>query len=390
LNNTNEEWKNMRKLILVKFAPEIFLKGLNRGKFEKKLKDNIKSVLTDLNYEFVEDSGRWFIYSDQMDMIIQKVKNVFGVMEVCIVTEVEATLEKIDEQALLEIKESSFKTFKVETNRANKDFKPNSMDVNRKVGAYILQNNEEVSVDVHNPECTINIEIRKMAYIYSKRIKAVGGLPYGMNGSTMLMLSGGIDSPVAGYMMARRGVEVNAVYYHSHPYTSERAKDKVKQLTNILKEYTGKLTLYVVSFTEIQMQIIEKCREDELTIIMRRFMMRLACVLAEKYNINSVSTGESIGQVASQTMEGLVVSDDVSDRPVFRPLVAMDKVDIIDVSRKIETYETSILPYEDCCTIFVPKHPKTKPRLVEIIKSESVLDIDKLVQNAIEGMEIYD
>ncbi|MGK0465885.1 MAG: thiamine biosynthesis protein ThiI [Clostridium sp.] len=390
MNNTNEEWKNMRKLILVKFAPEIFLKGLNRGKFEKKLKDNIKSVLTDLNYEFVEDSGRWFIYSDQMDMIIQKVKNVFGVMEVCIVTEVEATLEKIDEQALLEIKESSFKTFKVETNRANKDFKPNSMDVNRKVGAYILQNNEEVSVDVHNPECTINIEIRKMAYIYSKRIKAVGGLPYGMNGSTMLMLSGGIDSPVAGYMMARRGVEVNAVYYHSHPYTSERAKDKVKQLTNILKEYTGKLTLYVVSFTEIQMQIIEKCREDELTIIMRRFMMRLACVLAEKYNINSVSTGESIGQVASQTMEGLVVSDDVSDRPVFRPLVAMDKVDIIDVSRKIETYETSILPYEDCCTIFVPKHPKTKPRLVEIIKSESVLDIDKLVQNAIEGMEIYD
>jgi thiamine biosynthesis protein ThiI len=382
--------ENMRKLILVKFAPEIFLKGLNRGKFEKKLKDNIKSVLTDLNYEFVEDSGRWFIYSEQMDMIIEKVKNVFGIMEVCIVTEVEATLEKIEEQALLEIKESSFKTFKIETNRANKDFTPNSMSVNRKVGAYILHNNEEVSVDVHNPECTINIEIRKMAYIYAKRIKAVGGLPYGMNGSTMLMLSGGIDSPVAGYMMARRGVEVHAVYYHSHPYTSERAKDKVKQLTNILKEYTGKLILYVVPFTEIQMQIIEKCREDELTIIMRRFMMRLACALAEKYNINSVSTGESIGQVASQTMEGLVVSDDVSDRPVFRPLVAMDKVDIIDVSRKIETYETSILPYEDCCTIFVPKHPKTKPRLVEIIKSESVLDIDKLVQNAIEGMEIYD
>lgn len=380
----------MRKLILVKFAPEIFLKGLNRGKFEKKLKDNIKSVLTELNYEFVLDSGRWFIYSEQMDIIIEKVKNVFGVMEVCIVTEIEATLEKIEEQALLAIKESSFKTFKIETNRANKDFIPNSMDVNRKVGAYILQNNEEACVDVHNPECTINIEIRKMAYIYAKRIKAVGGLPYGMNGSTMLMLSGGIDSPVAGYMMARRGVEVHAVYYHSHPYTSERAKDKVKQLTNILKEYTGKLKLYVVSFTEIQMQIIEKCREDELTIIMRRFMMRLACALAEKFNINSVSTGESIGQVASQTMEGLVVSDDVSDRPVFRPLVAMDKVDIIDVSRKIETYETSILPYEDCCTIFVPKHPKTKPRLAEIIKSESVLDIDKLVQNAIEGMEIYD
>jgi len=379
----------MRKLILVKYAPEIFLKGLNRGKFEKKLKDNIKNVLIGLDYEFVEDQGRWFIYSEHMDKIIEKVKNVFGIMEVCVVTEIEATMENIEKQALLELAETSAKTFKVATNRANKNFSPNSLEISRKVGAYILRNNEVVSVDVHNPECTINVEIRTRAYIYAKRIKAVGGLPYGMNGSTMLMLSGGIDSPVAGYMMARRGVELHAVYYHSHPYTSERAKDKVKQLTNILKEYTGKLTLYVVPFTEIQMQIIEKCREDELTIIMRRFMMRLACSLAEKYGINSVTTGESIGQVASQTMEGLVVSDDVSDRPVFRPLVAMDKVDIMDVSRKIATYETSILPYEDCCTIFVPKHPKTKPRLVEIIKSESVLDIDTLVKKAIEDMEIY-
>jgi len=379
----------MKKLILVKFAPEIFLKGLNRGKFEKKLKDNIKNVIKDLNYEFIEDQGRWFIYSDVMDKIIEKVKNVFGVMEVCVVTQVEATLDNIEKQGLLELAGNPAKTFKIETNRANKSFTPGSMDVSRKVGAYILQNNENVNVDVHNPECIINVEIRTMAYIYSKRIKAVRGLPYGMNGSTMLMLSGGIDSPVAGYMMARRGVELHAVYYHSHPYTSERAKDKVKQLTSILKEYTGKLTLYVVPFTEIQMQIIEKCREDELTIIMRRFMMRLACALAEKYGINSVTTGESIGQVASQTMEGLVVSDDVSDRPVFRPLIAMDKVDIIDVSRQIDTYETSILPYEDCCTIFVPKHPKTKPRLIEIIKSESVLDIDALVERAILDMEIY-
>jgi tRNA uracil 4-sulfurtransferase len=379
----------MRKLILVKFAPEIFLKGLNRGKFEKKLKDNIKNAIKGLDYEFVEDQGRWFISSDVMDKIIEKVKNVFGVMEVCEVTQVEATMESIEKQALLELDANPAKTFKIETNRANKNFTPGSMDVSRKVGGYILKNNKNVNVDVHNPECFINVEIRNMAYIYSKRIMAVRGLPYGMNGSTMLMLSGGIDSPVAGYMMARRGVELHAVYYHSHPYTSERAKDKVKQLTNILKEYTGKLTLYVVPFTEIQMQIIEKCREDELTIIMRRFMMRLACALAEKYGINSVTTGESIGQVASQTMEGLVVSDDVSDRPVFRPLIAMDKVDIIDVSRQIATYETSILPYEDCCTIFVPKHPKTKPRLIEIIKSESVLDIDKLVEKAIEDMEIY-
>ncbi len=263
------------------------------------------------------------------------------------------------------------------------------MEVSREVGAYILENLDGITVDVKKPEFLLNIEIRKNAYVISKKVKAVGGLPYGINGSTMLMLSGGIDSPVAGYLMARRGVELHAVYYHSHPYTSERAKDKVKTLANILKNYTGKLNLYVVPFTDIQLEIIEKCREDELTIIMRRFMMRLACKLAEKYNINSVTTGESVGQVASQTMEALVVSDNCSDRPVFRPLIAMDKIDIMDIARDIDTYETSILPYEDCCTIFVPKHPKTKPRLDEIIKSESILDIDELVEKAIEGMEVY-
>ncbi|MPM82247.1 putative tRNA sulfurtransferase [bioreactor metagenome] len=263
------------------------------------------------------------------------------------------------------------------------------MEVSKEIGAYILKRLDSVSVNVKNPEFLVHIEIRNKSYVIAKKIKAVGGLPYGMNGSTMLMLSGGIDSPVAGYLMARRGVELNAVYYHSPPYTSERAKEKVKMLADILKGYTGNYNLYIVPFTDIQLQIIEKCREDELTIIMRRFMMRIACKLAEKFNVNSVTTGESVGQVASQTMEALVVSDDCSDRPVFRPLVAMDKVDIMDISRDINTYETSILPYEDCCTIFVPKHPKTKPRLTEIIKSESVLDIDKLVEEAIEKMEVY-
>ena len=210
-----------------------------------------------------------------------------------------------------------------------------------------------------------------------------------MNGSTMLMLSGGIDSPVAGYLMAKRGVELNCIYYHSHPYTSERAKDKVKDLAKILAKYTEKVNLFVVPFTEIQMEIIEKCREDELTIIMRRFMMRCACYLSEKRGIQSVSTGESIGQVASQTMEGLVVSSDVADRPVFRPLISMDKEDIIDIAKDIDTFETSILPYEDCCTIFVPKHPKTKPRVLEIRKSEEALDIDTLVEKAINEMEVY-
>jgi tRNA uracil 4-sulfurtransferase len=380
----------MRKLVLVKYAPEIFLKGLNRNKFEKQLKNNIKKVLECIEYEFVEDQGRWFIHSEEPEEIVDKVIKVFGIAEVCIVTEIEATMEEIRTQALEEIKGSNVQNFKVETNRANKSFPINSMDVCKDVGSYILNNIPDLKVKVTKPEFTVNVEIRERAYVYSKRIKAVGGLPYGMNGSTMLMLSGGIDSPVAGYMMARRGVELSCVYYHSHPYTSERAKEKVKQLAAILSNYTGSTKLYVVPFTDIQMSIIDKCREDELTIIMRRFMMRIACKLADKLNISSVTTGESIGQVASQTMEGLVVSTDLADRPVFRPLIAMDKVDIMDVSRKIGTYETSILPYEDCCTIFVPKHPKTKPVLEKMKKAEEVLDIDRLVDEAINNIETYE
>ncbi|MCY6369865.1 tRNA uracil 4-sulfurtransferase ThiI [Clostridium ganghwense] len=378
----------MRKLILIKYASEIFLKGLNKNKFEKKLQDNIKSALSDIDYEFVKDQGRWFLYSNKVEEIIERVKKVFGISEICLVTEVEADLDKIKEQALIEMKESNVRTFKVETKRANKSFDMKSMEISRDVGAYILKNIEGITVDVKNPQCVINVEIRGKAYIYSKKVKAVGGMPYKTNGKTLLMLSGGIDSPVAGYMMARRGVELNCVYYHSHPYTSERAKDKVKDLAKILKGYIGTIDLYIVPFTDIQMEIINKCREDELTIIMRRFMMRVACQIAGNKEIHSVATGESIGQVASQTMEGLVVSDDVSDRPVFRPLISMDKEDIMDIARKIGTYETSILPYEDCCTIFVPKHPKTKPRLDSIRKSESVLEIDKLVQEAIDNTEL--
>lgn len=379
----------MRQLLLIKYASEIFLKGLNRGKFERKLKDNIKKVLENVEYEMVQDQGRWFLYSEDMDTLINKVKKVFGITELCLVTEVEPTMEAIGKQALEEVKSGNYKTFKIATNRANKKFPMNSMEVSREIGGYVLQNLEGIAVDIHKPEGLINVEIRERAYVYSKKIKAIGGLPYGTNGSTMLMLSGGIDSPVAGYLMARRGVQLNCVYYHSHPYTSERAKEKVKDLAKILKEYTGHVNLFIVPFTDIQMQIIDKCREDELTIIMRRFMMRLACALAEKYDIHSVTTGESVGQVASQTMEGLVVSNDTADRPVFRPLIAMDKTDIMDIAREIGTYETSILPYEDCCTIFVPKHPKTKPVLKHIIKEETALDIEKLVEEAIENMEVY-
>ncbi|MBD7913043.1 MULTISPECIES: tRNA uracil 4-sulfurtransferase ThiI [Clostridium] len=381
----------MNKLILVKYASEIFLKGLNRNTFEKKLRNNISRKLKGLNFEIIMDQGRHFIKVDEIEEGIKRIRNVFGVSEVCLVTKVNRDLDVIRNEAVKCIADVDCKTFKVITNRANKTFPLNSIDTSRDVGGFILHNShKELSVDVKNPECAIHIEIREHAYIWSSKdkIKGVGGLPYGINGSTMLMLSGGIDSPVAGYLMARRGVALNCVYYHSHPYTSERAKDKVKELAKILARYTEEVNLYIVPFTEIQMSIIEKCREDELTIIMRRFMMRIACTLSEKLGIDSISTGESIGQVASQTMDGLIVSTDCADRPVFRPLIAMDKEDIMNIAREIDTYETSILPYEDCCTIFVPKHPKTHPKVDKMRKSEEVLDIASLVNFAIENMEV--
>lgn len=382
----------MKDLILVKYAPEIFLKGLNRGKFEKKLRDNIGKKLEGIKVEFIHDSGRYFIKTDEIEESIKRISKVFGILEVCRVKEIPIDMEKIEEVALSKVKECEGKTFKIVTNRANKKFELNSMEVSRRIGGYVLTNmNEEVTVDVKNPDILINVEIRNnFAYVWSNKdiSKGVAGLPYGMNGSTMLMLSGGIDSPVAGYLMAKRGVELSCVYYHSHPYTSERAKDKVKELAKILSQYTERINLYIVPFTDIQMEIIDKCREDELTIIMRRFMMRVACRLADKYNIDSVCTGESIGQVASQTMDGLIVSNDCADRPAFRPLIATDKTDIMEIAREIGTYETSILPYEDCCTIFVPKHPKTNPKLEPIRKQEEKLDVEQLVENAINNMEI--
>lgn len=380
----------MNKLILVKYASEIFLKGLNRNKFEKKLRENIKKKLKGLEYSIITDQGRYFIKADDIDEAAERVRKVFGIQEVCIVSVVERDMQAIKEEALKKVQEASPKNFKIETNRANKAFEKNSLETSKEVGGFIVYNMNGLEVKVKNPECLVNIEIREKAYIYTTKdkIKGVGGLPYGINGSTMLMLSGGIDSPVAGYLMAKRGVELHCVYYHSHPYTSERAKDKVKDLAKILAGYTEKVNLHIVPFTEIQMAIMDGCKDDELTIIMRRFMMRCACAVAEKYNIQSVATGESIGQVASQTMEGLMVSNDCADRPVFRPLITSDKIDIMNIAREIDTYNTSILPYEDCCTIFVPKHPKTKPRVDLIRKSESVLNIDELVKKAIDETEL--
>ncbi len=381
----------MNERILIKYAPEIFLKGLNRKIFEDRLMSNIRAVLEGEDYKLTRDQLRWFIETPDGEAVAHKVAKVFGVMEVDLVEEMEADLETIG-RVLADILKGypAGTTFKVVTSRANKKFPLDSMQISRELGAILLRETQGYPVDVRDPQVTLKVEIRNKAYVYKRKIEGAKGMPYGSNGSTLLMLSGGIDSPVAGYLMAKRGVQVTGIYYHSHPYTSERAKDKVKQLASILKASTGKFRLIIPSFTEIQMAIMDKCPEDELTIIMRRFMMRLACGAAAQYKIHSVTTGESVGQVASQTMESLVVSDAVADRPVFRPLVAMDKTDIMDIAQRIGTYETSILPYEDCCTIFVPKHPKTKPRLKDIEAHEAALDIETLVAQALENAEVID
>ena len=381
----------MKEHILIKYAPEIFLKGLNRKIFEDRLISNIRGVLGGEEYTITRDQLRWFIETENGEAVAQKVAKVFGVMEVDLVEELELDMDVIA-AACKRILEAYPKgtTFKVVTNRANKKFPLNSMEISRELGHILLRDTQGYAVDVRDPKFTLKVEIRSKGYVYKKKIEGAKGVPYGSNGSTMLMLSGGIDSPVAGYMMARRGVQVTGIYYHSHPYTSERAKDKVKKLASILKESTGRFRLIIPSFTEIQLAIMEKCPEDELTIIMRRFMMRLACEAAKKYKIQSVTTGESVGQVASQTMEALIVSDAVADRPVFRPLVAMDKTDIMEIANKIGTYETSILPFEDCCTIFVPKHPKTKPRLQEIEAHEAALDVEALVRESLDNAEVIE
>lgn len=375
------------KCLLVKYSSEITLKGLNRKEFEEGLLKEVKRRIGKES-RIEKESGRFYIYSYSEDMI-KELQKVFGVLRIAVADIVEKDLEEISRAAVEQLKGlDGIRTFKVESKRADKRFPLNSMELSRKIGGSILKAVEGISVDVHKPDVTVNIEVRDKAYIYSKEYEGVGGMPYKSAGKGVLLLSGGIDSPVAGFMMAKRGLELSCVYYHSHPYTSERAKDKVIQLARKLSEYTGPIKLYIIHFTKIQMEIIEKCREDELTIIMRRFMMKLAELAAGKENAKALVTGESLGQVASQTLESILVTNSELQIPVFRPLIGMDKVDIIDMSRKIGTYDISILPYEDCCTIFVPKHPKTRPRLAEIKNSEEKLDVEGLMKDALENAEV--
>lgn len=382
-------------LILLKYG-EIALKGLNKPLFERKLLDNIKSRLDRIG-GFRVRRAQSTVYVEPLDEsadmqeALKILEKIFGIVNICPVVKCEKNMESIARTAIECVNELSpnGKSFKVEAKREDKKFPLNSPQIARELGGMILDGVEGLHVDVHNPDIMVNVEIRQEAYVYTSKIKGAGGMPVGTNGKSTILLSGGIDSPVAGYMIAKRGVELEAVHFHSHPYTSDRAKEKVIDLAKEMAQYAGKIRLHIVPFTEIQLAIIDKCPENYLTVIMRRIMMRIA----EKISINNGSaaliTGESIGQVASQTMESLVCTDNAVSIPVFRPLIGMDKEEIVTISKKIETYETSILPYEDCCTIFVPKHPKTKPVLAEIIEAEKALaDIEEMINKAIEEEEI--
>ncbi len=388
----------MYKAFLIKYA-EIGVKGKNRYLFEDALANQIKYALKKCDGEFQVRKTQGRIYVDAMtdfdfEDTVEHLQRVFGISAICPVVYVEDEgFEKLcqDVIAFLDsVYPDKNKTFKVNTRRARKNYPKDSMTINMDLGEAILNAFPEMHVDVHKPEIMLNVEIREKIYIYSETIPGPGGMPVGTGGKAMLLLSGGIDSPVAGYMIAKRGVKIDAVYFNAPPYTSERAKQKVIDLAKIVSRYTGPIYLHIINFTDIQLYIYEKCPHEELTIIMRRYMMKIAEKIAQETECLGLITGESIGQVASQTMQSLAATNEVCELPVYRPLIAFDKLDIIDISEKIGTYETSILPYEDCCTIFVAKHPVTKPNLKIIKRHEENLaeKIDELVDTALKTDEL--
>lgn len=388
----------MYKAFLIKYA-EIGVKGKNRYLFEDALANQIKYALKKCDGEFQVRKTQGRIYVDAMtdfdfEDTVEHLQRVFGISAICPVVYVEDEgFEKLcqDVIAFLDsVYPDKNKTFKVNARRARKNYPKDSMTINMDLGEAILNAFPEMHVDVHKPEIMLNVEIREKIYIYSETIPGPGGMPVGTGGKAMLLLSGGIDSPVAGYMIAKRGVKIDAVYFNAPPYTSERAKQKVIDLAKIVSRYTGPIYLHIINFTDIQLYIYEKCPHEELTIIMRRYMMKIAEKIAQETECLGLITGESIGQVASQTMQSLAATNEVCELPVYRPLIAFDKLDIIDISEKIGTYKTSILPYEDCCTIFVAKHPVTKPNLKIIKRHEENLaeKIDELVDTALKTDEL--
>ena len=388
----------MFKAFLIKYA-EIGVKGKNRHLFEDALVHQIKVSMKKCEGKFYvhKTQGRIFVEAESefdYDEAVEHLKQVFGVWGICPVVYAEDEgFEKLAERIVDYVDKvypDKNKTFKVNARRANKNYPKESMEINADLGEVLLNAFPEMTVDVHNPDIMLNVEIREKIYIYSEIIPGPGGMPVGTGGKAMLLLSGGIDSPVAGYMIAKRGVKIDAVYFHAPPYTSERAKQKVVDLARIVSKYTGPIYLHVINFTDIQLYIHEKCPHEELTIIMRRYMMRIAEHLAKENECLGLITGESIGQVASQTMASLVCTNEVCELPVYRPLIGFDKQEIVEVSEKIGTFETSIQPFEDCCTIFVAKHPVTKPNLKYIRRHEENLSekIDELVKTALETDEL--
>lgn len=377
------------KVIIIRYS-EIHLKGNNRDYFESALIANIKQVLEGFEYRFARSNARYVISDfdeSNLEQIIDAVKNVFGVHSLSVAEEVPSNVADIKAAAMEYAPTEG--TFKVNTNRADKRFPVHSMNLSADIGGDILEAHPALVVDLFHPQHVVNIDIREngKTFVYSETIKAVNGMPVGTGGKAMVMLSGGIDSPVAAYMMAKRGMSLRAVHFHSFPYTSLQAKEKVLDLAKLIKKYTLRMTVDVVSFTEIQTAIHEKCPEEYMITIMRRFMMRIAERIARMNGCGAVVTGESLGQVASQTLESITSTNSVANIPVFRPLIGFDKEEIIEIAERIGTFKTSILPYEDCCTIFLPKKPVTKPRLDAVLKVESALDVETLVNNALNNIE---
>ncbi len=387
------------KAFLLKYA-EIGVKGRNRYLFEDALVEQIRYALRRCEGEFSVRKEQGRIYADVIsetydyDEVVENLKRVFGLSHICPMIQLEDEgFEKLGEKIVTYMDEAypdKHLTFKVNARRARKNYPKSSMELNCDLGEVLLGAFPEMQVDVHKPDVMLHVEIREHIYVYSIVIPGPGGMPVGTAGKAMLLLSGGIDSPVAGYMIAKRGVKIEAVYFHAPPYTSERAKQKVVDLAREVSKYAGEIRLHVINFTDIQMYIYDKCPHDELTIIMRRYMMRIAEHLAKESDALGLITGESIGQVASQTTASLLVTNEVCTLPVYRPLIAFDKLDIVEIAEKINTYETSVLPYEDCCTIFVAKHPVTKPSLSIIKKHETHLAerIDELVRTALDTREV--
>ena len=385
----------MKEVILIKLG-EIVLKGLNRKSFEDRLVKNIKHRLHFVGPCKVKNSQSIItvtpIFDDvDIDDVAQCISKIFGIAAFSRACAAEKDIDKIKETAGIYLADQfrRIKSFKVEAKRSDKKFPFTSPEIAREIGGYLAELYPDVAVDVHNPEAVVTIEIRDdAAYIHSEVLKGAGGIPVGTGGKAAILISGGIDSPVAAYMMSKRGIELTAIHFASPPYTSERAEEKVVSLLKKVSEYSGRITMYTVPFTKLQEEIRDKCHEEYFTIIMRRLMMMIAQIIAQKNDCQALITGESLGQVASQTIGAIACTDDACSMPVFRPLIGMDKEEIIEISRKIDTFDISIQPYEDCCTVFTPKHPRTRPVLKNVVAEQNKIDFEKLIGEAVENVRI--